>query len=49
MNMEQVVAISEMDKKAIVSLIVELIERDPEVRGAVMRCAYNTPGIVVEY
>ena len=47
--MEQIAALSEMDKKAIVSLIVELIERDPEVRRAVMRCAYNTPGIVVEY
>ena len=47
--MEQIAALSEMDKKAIVSLIVELIEHDVEVRRAVMRCAYNAPGIVVEY
>jgi len=47
--MEQMSTISEMDKKALVSLVVELIEHDPQVRGAVMRCAYNTPGIVVEY
>ena len=38
-----------MDKKALVSLIVELIDRDPKVRGAVMRCAYHTPGVVGEY
>lgn len=47
--MEQISALGEMDKKAIVSLIVELIEHDAEVRRAVMRCAYNTPGIMVEY
>jgi hypothetical protein len=27
------------DRKAIVSLIVELIEHDPQVRGAVMQAA----------
>jgi|GEM_PF-6975958 len=30
-------------------MLVELIKHDPQVRGAVMQCAYDTPGIVVEY
>jgi hypothetical protein len=49
MDMERVSAISEMDRKALASLIVELVEHAAEVGRAVMLCAYNTPGIVVEY
>jgi len=39
----------EMDKTELARVIAELIKNDPEVRGAVMRVAFDTPGNVVEY
>ncbi len=49
MKMEQVLSIGEIEKQELAKVIVELIKHDPQVRGAVMRVAYDTPGITVEY
>ena len=48
-RMEQASKRIEIDKVALAKVLVELIKHDPEVRGAVMQVAYNTPGIMVEY
>ena len=48
-QMEQILKAAGMEKAELAKLMVELIKNDPEVRGAVMRVAYNTPGIMVEY
>lgn len=47
--MEQVLKAAGMEKAELAKLMAELIKNDPEVRGAVMQVAYNTPGIMVEY
>ncbi|MDM8005426.1 MAG: hypothetical protein QUV05_04645 [Phycisphaerae bacterium] len=48
-QMEQVLKAAGMEKAELAKLMAELIKNDPEVRGAVMQVAYNTPGIMVEY
>ena len=47
--MEQIVKGAAIEKAELAKLMAELIKNDPEVRGAVMQVAYNTPGIMVEY
>jgi hypothetical protein len=47
--MEQVLKTREIDKQELAKMLVELIKHDPQVRSAVMQCAYDTPGVVVEY
>ena len=46
--MEQIVKGVGIEKAELAKLMAELIRNDPEVRGAVMQAAYNTPGIMVE-
>ena len=48
-QMEQTLKAAGMEKAELAKLMAELIKNDPEVRGAVMQVAYNTPGIMVEY
>ena len=48
-QMEQISKAAGIDKVELAKVIAELIRHDPEVRGAVMRVAFDTPGIVVEY
>jgi hypothetical protein len=48
-QMEQILKAAGMEKAELAKLMAELIKTDPEVRGAVMQVAYNTPGIMVEY
>ena len=47
--MEQVLKTTGIEKAELAKILAELIKHDPEVRGAVMRVAYDTPGIMVEY
>ena len=47
--MEQILKAAGIGKAELAKLMAELIKNDPEVRGAVMQAAYNTPGIMVEY
>jgi hypothetical protein len=48
-QMEQILKAAGIEKAELAKLMAELIKSDPEVRGAVMQVAYNTPGIMVEY
>ena len=48
-QMEQVLKGAAVEKTELAKLMTDLIKNDPEVRGAVMQVAYNTPGIMVEY
>ena len=48
-EMEQVLKGAAIDKAELAKLIVELINNDPEVRGAIMDVAYSMPGLIVEY
>ena len=48
-QMEQIVKGAAIEKAELAKLMAELIKNDPEVRGAVMQVAYNTPGIMLEY
>ena len=48
-QMEQILRAAGMEKAELAKLMAELIKNDPEVRGAVMQVAYNTPGVMVEY
>ena len=47
--MEQILKAAGMERGELAKLMAELIRNDPEVRGAVMQVAYNTPGLMVEY
>jgi len=48
-QMRQILKAAGMEKAELAKLMAELIKNDPEVRGAVMQVAYNTPGIMVGY
>ena len=47
--MEQILKAAGIEKAELAKMIAELIKHDPEVRGAVMQVACDTPGIMVEY
>ena len=47
--MEQILKAAGIKKAELAKMIAELIKHDPDVRGAVMQIAYNTPGIMVVY
>lgn len=49
MRLEQAVKVAGIEKAELAKMVADLIRHDPEVRGAVMQVAYDTPGIMVEY